>query len=489
MPPRTLATLAHALSVAPDVRCGAARARRRARRGRPLRADRAGAVRRAARDARRPARAAHGDTVDARPARDDVRPPADARAHRHRGGRHVRRLRRPVRRVRRAVRAERSFSDVGWLALRGLRFDGQLSAVIVLYETRKFFGTRTSERLAPSVALFELAYRALPRARGARGGGAHARGRDAARARRVRAASSARSSSSCSRRRGPQAVQADPERLVALEREAAQGAGGCASREPPRRRGRGAGERGRRAAREGAHRAASPQRVAPPEDAHALSDRSRAHARCDDRRSARDGERAAHARRRRHGRAALLAPAARAEEQALYLAAARGIAPNVPAGLPHPDRRGRGGQGRGDAGSRCSSRTSPRRRRHPLLRDEYFTTGSFISFPLVYHGELVGVVNLTNRAMQGIFVDEDVERVRLLGARHRARRDAGAAAGAHARDAECRLARSRRSSTRSASSRWAASLSASRGARGVRRGDVAARRRRRRSRRCSSGSA
>jgi hypothetical protein len=32
----------------------------------------------------------------------------------------------------------------------------------------------------------------------------------------------------------------------------------------------------------------------------------------------------------------------------------------------------------------------------------------------VYHEELVGVVNLTNRVMQGVFVDEDVERVRLL---------------------------------------------------------------------------
>ncbi|MGH7718423.1 MAG: GAF domain-containing protein, partial [Gemmatimonadaceae bacterium] len=51
---------------------------------------------------------------------------------------------------------------------------------------------------------------------------------------------------------------------------------------------------------------------------------------------------------------------------------------------------------------------------HPLLRDEYFTTGSFISFPLVYHGRLVGVVNLTNRAQRGVFVEEDVERVRLL---------------------------------------------------------------------------
>ena len=50
-----------------------------------------------------------------------------------------------------------------------------------------------------------------------------------------------------------------------------------------------------------------------------------------------------------------------------------------------------------------------------FLGDEFFTTGSFISFPLVYHGALVGVVNLANRAMHGIFVDEDVERVRLLG--------------------------------------------------------------------------
>ena len=53
--------------------------------------------------------------------------------------------------------------------------------------------------------------------------------------------------------------------------------------------------------------------------------------------------------------------------------------------------------------------------RHPLLGDEYLTTGSFISFPLVLHDELVGVVNLTNRAQHGLFVEDDVERVRLLG--------------------------------------------------------------------------
>jgi GAF domain-containing protein len=34
---------------------------------------------------------------------------------------------------------------------------------------------------------------------------------------------------------------------------------------------------------------------------------------------------------------------------------------------------------------------------------------------LVYHDELVGVVNVANRAMQGIFTEEDVDRVRLLG--------------------------------------------------------------------------
>ena len=52
---------------------------------------------------------------------------------------------------------------------------------------------------------------------------------------------------------------------------------------------------------------------------------------------------------------------------------------------------------------------------HPLLKDQYFTTGSFISFPLVYHDELVGVLNLANRAQQGVFHEEDVDRVRILG--------------------------------------------------------------------------
>ena len=32
----------------------------------------------------------------------------------------------------------------------------------------------------------------------------------------------------------------------------------------------------------------------------------------------------------------------------------------------------------------------------------------------MYHDELVGVLNLTNRAQRGAYTDEDVERVRLL---------------------------------------------------------------------------
>jgi signal transduction protein with GAF and PtsI domain len=101
------------------------------------------------------------------------------------------------------------------------------------------------------------------------------------------------------------------------------------------------------------------------------------------------------------------------EEGFLYIAAAKGIAPNITEGA-----RVRIGQG--VAGKVAATREPilvqdvAEARDHPLLKDEYFTSGSFISFPLVYHDELVGVVNLTNRAMQGVFVEEDVERVRLL---------------------------------------------------------------------------
>jgi signal transduction protein with GAF and PtsI domain len=97
----------------------------------------------------------------------------------------------------------------------------------------------------------------------------------------------------------------------------------------------------------------------------------------------------------------------------LYLAASRGLAPHIIEGS-------RIAIGEGVAGRVAASREPllvqdvAEAREHPLLRDQFFTTGSFISFPLIYRDDLVGVVNLTNRAQRGVFVEEDVERVRLL---------------------------------------------------------------------------
>ena len=48
--------------------------------------------------------------------------------------------------------------DGGVLSLRGLRIEGMLSAVLALFEPRKIFGTRTTDRLAPALALFDLAF-------------------------------------------------------------------------------------------------------------------------------------------------------------------------------------------------------------------------------------------------------------------------------------------------------------------------------------------
>ena len=303
------------------------------------------------------------------------------------------------------------FTDVGWLSLRGLRFDGQLSAVIVLYETRKFFGARSSERLAPSVALFELAFaRFFERE---------------ARAEAVRTLEDVtqRVHAEYERKLGlleEKLVKAsgahpmaDPERLLSLEREAAK-----------------ALEDARRAARradavEVQVTAAVDQLEKAHIELHRRSETLRQKTRTlylidrvltldaatDDPREMVNGLLTLVGDDMGAQRCSLmlLAP----EENMLYLAAARGIAPNVPPGY-------RVRMGEGVAGKVAATREPllvqdvDEAKNHPLLRDEHFTTGSFISFPLVYHGNLVGVVNLTNRAMHGIFVEEDIERVRLL---------------------------------------------------------------------------
>jgi hypothetical protein len=97
----------------------------------------------------------------------------------------------------------------------------------------------------------------------------------------------------------------------------------------------------------------------------------------------------------------------------MFLAASRGLAPFIAEGS-------RIKIGQGVAGKVALAREPllvqdvAHATSHPLLNDEHFTTGSFISFPLVYQGDLVGVVNLTNRAQYGVFVDDDLERVQLL---------------------------------------------------------------------------
>jgi hypothetical protein len=82
------------------------------------------------------------------------------------------------------------------------------------------------------------------------------------------------------------------------------------------------------------------------------------------------------------------------EPDTLYLAAARGLLPHIRIGQ-------RTKFGKGVAGIVATTREPmlvqdvTHGAKHPLLRDEYLTTGSFISFPLVYQGELLGS-NLTN---------------------------------------------------------------------------------------------
>jgi signal transduction protein with GAF and PtsI domain len=102
------------------------------------------------------------------------------------------------------------------------------------------------------------------------------------------------------------------------------------------------------------------------------------------------------------------------EPDTIFLAAARGLSPHIKEG--QRIRIGDGVAGRVAATREpvlvvdTSDGSEPK-----LLGDEYLTTGSFMSFPLVYHDKLVGVINLTNRAQRGLFIEDDVERVRLLG--------------------------------------------------------------------------
>jgi GAF domain-containing protein len=304
------------------------------------------------------------------------------------------------------------FGEQGWLSVRGLRFDGQLSGLLVLYEGRKMFGARTAERFLPAIALFELAWlRFLDRAAREeavqtleaiteRVHGEYEK-RLAELEERLMAASNT-------------ALAADSARVVALERELAQ-----------------ATDDARRALkRANAVDATVSSAVEQLEKAHvelhrrseSLRQKTRTiylidkvltlDASTDDPRQLADGLLSLVGDDMHAHRCSLMLRAP--DGESLYIGAARGIAPGITEGT-------RVAIGQGVAGRVAATRQPllvrdvTEAHSHPLLKDQYFTTGSFISFPLVYHDELVGVVNLANRAQQGVFFEEDVDRVRILG--------------------------------------------------------------------------
>ncbi len=305
-----------------------------------------------------------------------------------------------------------TLGEPGWLSVRGLRFDGQLAGLLVLYEGRKLFGARTAERFVPAIALFELAFlRFLDRA---------------AREEAVRTLEDVteRVHDDYERRLAElearlldasnAALSADSARIVALERDLAQ-----------------ASDDARRAIkRAAAVDATVSSAVEQLEKAHvelhrrneSLRQKTRTiylldrvltlDASTDDPRQLADGLLSLVGDDMHSHRCSLMLRTP--DGESLYIGAARGVAPGVAEGT-------RVAIGQGVAGRVAATREPllvrdvSEAKSHPLLKDQYFTTGSFISFPLVYHDELIGVVNLANRALHGVFAEEDVDRVRILG--------------------------------------------------------------------------
>lgn len=303
----------------------------------------------------------------------------------------------------------------GVLALRGLRVEGYLAAVLALYEPRKIFGARTAERITPALALFDLAYSRLSE-REAREEAVRTLEDVTQRVhgeyvRKLRALETELREV---RNTTPSGVPAlSPAEVVALQAETAR-----------------ADESVRRAERKAD--LAEQQimsAVGQLEQAHlelhrrneALRQRTRTlylldrvltlDATTSDATVLVDGLLALVGDDMQAQRCSLMLMAP--EPDHMYLAAGRGLSPDVPIGMRI--RIGEGVSGRVAAAREpLLVQDVAQADRHPLLRDQYFTTGSFISFPLVYHGALVGVLNLTNRARLGVYTEEDVERVRLL---------------------------------------------------------------------------
>ncbi|MGH7719620.1 MAG: hypothetical protein ACREON_12355, partial [Gemmatimonadaceae bacterium] len=157
MPPRTLASLAHALGAASDldtalVSLGEALAD----------LDRAATVSLLRFDARRQLLRERITPVDGRIARARVDTtfdhlPSYVQAEVTAGGRFVD-LGEQSQEYAHLMGFGGSQQDDALLALRGVLVDGVLTTLVALYEPRRFFGTRVMERFVPYVALFELAF-------------------------------------------------------------------------------------------------------------------------------------------------------------------------------------------------------------------------------------------------------------------------------------------------------------------------------------------
>ena len=302
--------------------------------------------------------------------------------------------------------------EKGDLSLRGIRVDGDLAAIIALYEPKFVLGTRVTERFAALAALFELAH-----------------GRFAEREARTEAAHTLEDVTQ--RVHGEYVARlAVLEQQLTQARDAVHASDAGQALQHERELAHAAEDSRRSASRLRALEHQVTAAVAQLEQAHielhrrseALRQRTRtiylmdrvlemAAEQVDPRRLA-DGLLALVGDDMQALRCSLFLRAP--EPDTLYLAASRGLAPHVLEGS-------RITVGQGVAGRVAASRKpllvvdASDAQAQPLLRDEYLTTGSFISFPLILRGELLGVVNLTNRAQRGLFVEEDVERVRLLG--------------------------------------------------------------------------
>lgn len=302
----------------------------------------------------------------------------------------------------------REFEEAAWLSVRGLRFEGGLCALLVLYETKKFFGARTSERFAAAASLFDLAFARLIERE--------------AREEAVRTLEAVtqrvhgdyeRRLAEIETRVQAEKRDADAGRLVALERELA------AAVEEARKAKR------RADAVDATIGSAVEQLEKAHVELHRRSEQLRQKTRTlylidrvlsidagtDDPRQLADGLLSLVGDDMHAQRCSLLLRGA--DGASLFIASARGLAPGILEG--RQIRIGFGVAGRvAESRQPLLVRDVSEAKQHPLLHDQFFTTGSFISFPLVYHDDLVGVVNLANRAMHGVFVEEDVDRVRLL---------------------------------------------------------------------------